>query len=64
MAIKLDELRASDVGRRVTYTPFHGCDADQLEFGVITSFNGTYVFVRYGSNTGSQATSPGDLTWG
>ncbi len=31
------------------------------EQGVITSVNDTYVFVRYGSQTGSAATYPQDL---
>lgn len=55
----LDEAR-SHVGRPVVYRaprsmhrlPGHG---------VITSVNDTYVFVRYGTDSGSQATRPEDL---
>lgn len=46
------------VGRKVVYErPF--CSK---EVGVITSVNDTYVFVRYGTNQTSHATSPEDLT--
>lgn len=31
--------------------------------GVITSFNDSYVFVRYGADHGSQATRREDLEW-
>lgn len=59
----ISELTEAAVGRSVTYTPFPGCDADQLEFGVITSFNDRFVFVRYGAHLHSQATDPKDLSW-
>ena len=62
--MRIEDLSEKDIGARVTYTPFEGCDPDQLEYGVITSFNDTNVFVRYGSNTGSQATRPEDLKRG
>ena len=52
----LDEARAS-IGLLVVYrTEFCGPDE-----GVITSVNNHYVFVRYGSQVGSQATDPADL---
>jgi len=33
------------------------------EYGIITSFNDSFVHVRYGVDTGSKATSRGDLYW-
>lgn len=47
------------IGQLVVYRPHPGGRAEQ---GVITSVNDHYVFVRYGSNQGSQATSPEDLS--
>jgi hypothetical protein len=44
----------AQVGSRVVYTP-------RKEDGVVTSINSTYVFVRYGGDTNSKATNPGDL---
>lgn len=51
----------NDVGRKVVYRAHH--PGTQLEEGVITSFNESFVFVRYGSGTTSQATSRNDLEW-
>lgn len=48
----------ADIGRRVVYIGF-GQDTE----GVITSFNDDFVFVRYGRDTGSQATRRADLEW-
>ena len=48
-----------DIGRNVYYkkrTP-------EYEFGVITSFNSSYVFVRYDGGNHSQATRREDLEW-
>lgn len=44
----------AQAGSRVVYTP-------TKEDGVVTSINDKYVFVRYGGDTHSKATSPGDL---
>lgn len=33
------------------------------EYGVITSANERYVFVRFGLDTGSKACRPDDLNW-
>ena len=49
-----------DIGRKVIYNSGH--DVKQEE-GVITSFNRFYVFVRYGDETQSKATSREDLFW-
>lgn len=59
MKIQNTELTQEHIGRSVVYRAPHS----KPEQGVITSFNAKYVFVRYGSNTTSQATSPGDLEW-
>lgn len=53
-----------NIGHRVTYKSFEGCSNDQIEFGVITSVNEKYVFVRYGSEIHSKATGPDQLTLG
>lgn len=49
-----------DIGRKVIYTGNYG---GSLEEGVITSFNNSYVFVRYGTKYTSEATSRSDLEW-
>lgn len=51
-----------DVGRSVVYTG-NRYPGGKLEEGVITSFNNACVFVRYGANKGSQATSRADLEY-
>lgn len=53
----LDEAREL-VGCKVVYRSLHLSVSEQGDEGVITSVNDTWVFVRYGSQTGSQATSP------
>ena len=58
------EEAAKNIGRSVTYTPFKGCDSKELEFGVITSTNTSYVFVRYGADINSKATNAEDLRLG
>ena len=58
------EQAKNNIGNRVTYIPYEGCDVSQYEFGIITSVNDSYVFVRYGSNLHSQATNPCDLRLG
>ena len=49
------------IGRKVVYQPFKNCDNNCLEYGVITSVNDTYVFVRYGNDVNSKSTRPEDL---
>lgn len=51
-----------DVGRKVVYTG-NRYPGGELEEGVITSFNGHSIFVRYGRDTHSKGTSPEDLEW-
>lgn len=50
-----------DIGRKVLYRARHpGAKAEE---GVITSFNDTCVFVRYGADNGSKGTRREDLEW-
>ena len=51
-----------DIGRAVVYTG-NRYPGGKLEEGVITSFNDYRVFVRYGADTYSKATSRADLEW-
>jgi len=51
----------TDIGRKVIYLV--DSPRGEKEEGVITSFNPTAVFVRYGSKPTPQATSREDLTW-
>ena len=52
----------ADIGRTVLYTG-NRYRGGKIEPGVITSFNEHAVFVRYGADTGSKATSREDLEW-
>lgn len=52
-----------DIGRAVVYLPGHWSDYGQAEQGIITSFNESMVFVRYGDNPQSKATLRWDLNW-
>ena len=56
----LDEARER-IGQKVVYRPRH--DWATPDEGVVTSVNNSYVnvFVRFGTQTSSQATLPGDL---
>lgn len=58
------EQARENIGNNVTYHPFVGRKAKDCEYGVITSVNDRYVFVRYGSDRHSKATNPSDLTLG
>lgn len=53
------EPNAQDVGRAVLYRPAVGPE----EVGVITSFNRSFVFVRYTVAGGGIATLRRDLHW-
>ena len=56
------EPTEADIGRKVVYTG-NRYPGGELEEGVITSFNSRAVFVRYGADVGSKATSRQDLEW-
>ena len=49
-----------DIGRKVVYRTAPNYEAEE---GVITSVNKTVVFVRYGLDVNSKATSRHDLDW-
>jgi len=48
-----------DIGRAVRYTAPHGAQ----EYGTVTSFNSSFVFVRYGIGDTSAATKREHLEW-
>jgi hypothetical protein len=54
--------QASDIGRHVSYTG-NRYPGGVIEVGVITSYNACSVFVRYGDEKHSKATSREDLEW-
>ena len=56
------EPTEDDIGRAVVYTG-NRFPGGKLEEGVITSFHDHAVFVRYGADKGSKATSRADLEW-
>ena len=58
--MRLTDARAH-IGDKVIYRP-PGQGPEAAEEGVVTSLNDVYVFVRYGSQVGSAATRPEDLT--
>jgi hypothetical protein len=59
-------VTGEDIGSPVTYIPPHA-DGDashpDCERGVISSYNESYIFVRFNSPNG-QACSPDRLRWG
>jgi hypothetical protein len=61
-ASKMIEPTENDIGRAVVYTG-NRYPGGKLEEGVITSFNDYRVFVRYGADFHSKATSRPDLDW-
>jgi len=58
----LIEPTEKDIGRRVIYKQ-NWMERDDWEYGIITSFNDTFVHVRYGYDTHSKPTSRKDLDW-
>ena len=58
--MKLAALSKKDIGRTVIFN-HHSPVSLPIEFGKITSYNSTYIFVRYGSDLHSKATSPDNL---
>jgi len=55
------ETARKNIGNSVVYIPFEDCGRAQIEHGVITSVNDSYVFVRYGRDINSKATRAEDL---
>jgi hypothetical protein len=56
----LEEAR-KNIGSKVMYTPFQGCNPSLIEYGIITDVNQKFVFVRYENENISKATNPTDL---
>ena len=60
------EPTEADIGRRALYygSPSYRAQSTRPpEEGVITSFNDSYVFLRYGTDGWSKATRREDLEW-
>ena len=60
--MKMIEPTKHDIGRKV-YFKQEWMETKDWEYGLITSFNDNYVFVRYGTDTGSKSTYRKDLYW-
>ena len=58
--MSIDEARAH-VGDRVVYHPWGERAGERREYGVITSVNEWYVFVRYDGKQASQGSYPEQL---
>jgi len=58
--MELKNLTKKDIGRTVIFN-HHSPVSLPIEAGVITSIGNMYVFVRYGSDLHSKATSPDNL---
>lgn len=62
----MDKPSDFEVGEPVTYVPYHAdgnCSHKDCERGFVTSFNDTYVFVRFRGST-SEACKPDQLVRG
>jgi len=60
MAIKLEDLKDSDIGRKVSYRNYHNQkDAP----GTLANWNHRFIFVNYGNPDNNIATRPEDLTF-
>ena len=53
------EVGPVDIGRKVIYRAGHG----NAEDGVITSYNDSVIFVRYGNDVHGKGTRREDLEW-
>lgn len=60
--MKKIKVAKQDIGRKVVYLPSYKYSSG-VEEGVITSFNDSFVFVRYGADTHSKATNYFDLKY-
>lgn len=59
MSIQIALLDQDRVGQEVVYTDHAG----KKEYGVISSWNQSYVFVKYHGGQSSKATGPDRLDW-
>ena len=46
------------IGMEVAYIPYKDCPKDEIEFGVITSKNQKYIFVRFWNDNYSKSVHP------
>jgi len=53
----------TDIGRKVIYTPSGDYPDKVIEEGVLSSFNDSYVFVRFGGNVTAAACLRANLDW-
>jgi len=58
--VMMIEPKQSDIGREVIYRVHSNAEAEE---GVITRFNETYVFVRFGKENTSVVTTRDQLEW-
>lgn len=47
-----------NIGCEVKYAPYKGCSKEECEYGIITSVNDFYVFVKYRGDFFAKATRP------
>lgn len=57
------EPTQADIGRRVGYTPSGRDPGEHTDVGVLTSFNDSFVFVRFGTGDTSAACLRENLDW-
>jgi hypothetical protein len=55
--IEISKLTEKDKGREVVFTS----QGSKREFGIISSWNERFIFVKYNGSQQSQATRPEDL---
>jgi hypothetical protein len=55
--IEISKLTENDKGREVAFNS----QGPEREFGIISSWNERFIFVKYNSSQQSQATRPEDL---
>lgn len=58
------KLTDAVIGLRVIYTPYGYYENKKLEYGVISSYNNRYIFVKFRENaTNGTACDPMDLDY-
>jgi hypothetical protein len=57
--IEISKLTENDRGREVVFDS----QGPEMEFGIISSWNKRFIFVKYNGSQQSQATAPGALRW-
>jgi hypothetical protein len=60
--MNISDLTENDIGRNVIYTPHHSTPEDPCtEEGVLSSWNSSVIFVRYGRGSTAAGTDPAQL---